>query len=171
MATTTNNGWTTPDDTDLVKDGALAIRDLGQEIDTSVGTGLLAWTAYTPTFSNLTLGNGTISFAYAKLGKIVEVRGVITFGSTTSVTGGIQFSTPITAVSSTGQPIVGHARYNDTGTANYFGNVLLNTTGQFATVCINAAGTYGSFAVVNATTPHTWANTDILSFQSTYQAA
>jgi hypothetical protein len=36
MATTTNYSWDTPDDTDLVKDGALAIRDLGQDIDTSV---------------------------------------------------------------------------------------------------------------------------------------
>ena len=35
MATTTNYGWGTPDDTDLVKDGALAIRDLGQDIDTT----------------------------------------------------------------------------------------------------------------------------------------
>jgi hypothetical protein len=35
MATTTNFGWTTPDDTALVKDGALAIRTLGQSIDTS----------------------------------------------------------------------------------------------------------------------------------------
>jgi hypothetical protein len=35
MATTTNYGWTTPDDTDLVKDGAAAIRSLGTAIDTS----------------------------------------------------------------------------------------------------------------------------------------
>jgi hypothetical protein len=35
MATTTNYGWTTPDDTDLVKDGAAAIRTLGQNIDTA----------------------------------------------------------------------------------------------------------------------------------------
>jgi hypothetical protein len=35
MATTTNYGWTTPDDTDLVKDGAAAIRTLGSSIDTS----------------------------------------------------------------------------------------------------------------------------------------
>jgi hypothetical protein len=35
MATTTNFGWTTPDDTGLVKDGALAIRTLGSAIDTS----------------------------------------------------------------------------------------------------------------------------------------
>lgn len=36
MATTTNFGWTTPDDTDLVKDGAAAIRTLGSGIDTSL---------------------------------------------------------------------------------------------------------------------------------------
>jgi hypothetical protein len=36
MATTTNFGWVTPDDTSLVKDGAAAIRTLGQSIDTSM---------------------------------------------------------------------------------------------------------------------------------------
>jgi hypothetical protein len=36
MATTTNYGWTTPDDTSLVKDGASAIRTLGSSIDTTV---------------------------------------------------------------------------------------------------------------------------------------
>lgn len=35
MATTTNYGWTTPDDTGLVKDGASAIRTLGSSIDTT----------------------------------------------------------------------------------------------------------------------------------------
>ena len=36
MATTTNFGWTTPDNTGYVKDGALAIRTLGSAIDTSL---------------------------------------------------------------------------------------------------------------------------------------
>jgi hypothetical protein len=36
MATTTNYGWETADDTDLVKDGALAMRTLGSAIDTTV---------------------------------------------------------------------------------------------------------------------------------------
>lgn len=36
MATTTNFGWETPDDTDLVKDGAAAMRTLGSAIDTSM---------------------------------------------------------------------------------------------------------------------------------------
>ncbi len=40
MATTTNYGWTTPDDSSLVKDGAAAIRTLGSSIDTSLNTAL-----------------------------------------------------------------------------------------------------------------------------------
>jgi hypothetical protein len=36
MATTTYFGWTTPDNTDLVKDGASAIRTLGSAIDSSM---------------------------------------------------------------------------------------------------------------------------------------
>lgn len=40
MATTTNYGWETPDDTDLVKDGALAMRTLGNSVDTTLGTAL-----------------------------------------------------------------------------------------------------------------------------------
>jgi len=39
MATTSNFGWPTPDDTDLVKDGASAIRSLGSAIDTTVAAG------------------------------------------------------------------------------------------------------------------------------------
>ncbi len=35
MPTTSNFGWTTPADTDLVKDGAAAIRTLGNGVDTS----------------------------------------------------------------------------------------------------------------------------------------
>jgi hypothetical protein len=38
MATTTNYGWSTPDDTALVKDGAAAIRTLGSSVDTTTKT-------------------------------------------------------------------------------------------------------------------------------------
>ena len=37
MATTTNFGFSTPDDTGLVKDGALNIRTLGSAVDTRFG--------------------------------------------------------------------------------------------------------------------------------------
>lgn len=36
MATTSNYSWPTPDDTDLVRDGAAAIRALGSAADATV---------------------------------------------------------------------------------------------------------------------------------------
>lgn len=50
MATSTNFGWSIPDNTDLVKDGALAIRTLGNAIDSSfVGVAINAQTGVTYT--------------------------------------------------------------------------------------------------------------------------
>jgi hypothetical protein len=64
MATTTNYGWTTPDDTALVKDGASAIRTLGSSIDTSVKSLSPGTTAgdvdyYTSSTAKARLGIGT----------------------------------------------------------------------------------------------------------------
>ncbi len=51
MATTPIFGWTTPADTDLVKNGALAMRTLGDSIDASMGQMTLnAQTGTTYTF-------------------------------------------------------------------------------------------------------------------------
>lgn len=67
MATTTNYGFEIPDDTDLVKDGALAMRDLGQDVDTTLGTALnnklhaglvlISSTAITNGVSTVTISN------------------------------------------------------------------------------------------------------------------
>jgi hypothetical protein len=42
MASTTNFGWSTPDDTALVKNGASAIRTLGSNADTTVQNQVIA---------------------------------------------------------------------------------------------------------------------------------
>jgi hypothetical protein len=74
MATTTNYGWDTPDDTDLVKDGASAIRTLGSSIDTTTKnlnpqttTGALAYRSATANI-NTALPIGTA-------GQILAVSG------------------------------------------------------------------------------------------------
>jgi len=65
MATTTNYGWDTPDDTDLVKDGAAAIRTLGSSVDTTTknlnpqtSTGAIAYRSATANV-NTALAIGT----------------------------------------------------------------------------------------------------------------
>ena len=97
MATTTNNGWTTPDDSQAFKLGANAMRTLGQAIDTSVGTGLLAWTNYTPTVTTATgsITSKTIYQAkYAVLGKLGFVLFDLGIGTNGTGGGKLSFTLP-----------------------------------------------------------------------------
>jgi hypothetical protein len=73
MATTTNYGWDTPDDTDLVKDGAAAIRTLGSSIDTTTknlnpqtSTGAIAYRSAT--------ANVNTALAIGTAGQILQVN-------------------------------------------------------------------------------------------------
>jgi hypothetical protein len=91
MATTTNYGWDTPDDTDLVKDGAAAIRTLGSSIDTTTKnlnpqttTGALAYRSATANVNTalpigtagqvLTVAAGVPSWATPSAGDLTEVQ-------------------------------------------------------------------------------------------------
>ena len=76
MATTTNYGWTTPDDTALVKDGAAAIRTLGSSVDT--------------TTKNLNPETTLGDIAYRSSTANVKTRlGIGTTGQVLSVSGGV----------------------------------------------------------------------------------
>ena len=82
MATTTNYGWTTPDDTALVKDGAAAIRTLGSSVDT--------------TTKNLNPETTLGDIAYRSSSANVKTRlGIGTTGQILTVAGGVpSWATP-----------------------------------------------------------------------------
>jgi len=87
MATTTNYGWTTPDDTALVKDGAAAIRTLGSSVDTttkalnpSTTLGDIEYRSSTAN-TNTRLGIGTT-------GQILTVAGGVPSWATAAAVGG-----------------------------------------------------------------------------------
>jgi hypothetical protein len=97
MATTTNYGWDTPDDTDLVKDGALAMRDLGQDVETSlfsitngknVGMSLISaqsvTTAGTITFQNVF--SSTFENYYITITGVTSTSGQIAYRNANSGT-------------------------------------------------------------------------------------
>jgi hypothetical protein len=168
--TTTNNGWDYPTSTDYVKDGATAIQTLATDIDTSVGTGLLAWTSYTPTFTNFTLGNGTLTRRhYARLGKIVVLDVVVTLGSTSSVTGRIGVSLPVTSAFNFTQPTV--MCDLTAGGVNSNGVASQSSTTQIDLYALNIAGTYPTRANTSSTVPGTWTTGNTFAFQYTYEAA
>jgi len=172
MATTTNNGWVTPDNTAYVKDGASAIRSLGQSIDTSVGTGLLAWTAYTPTLTNATLGNGTLTAYYAKLGKIVITRIKFTLGSTSSIGTEPLFSLPVNKASTwfNFYDIAGPAYFNDSGTAQWHGACRLRDTNNIQPMFYSVSASKITPGTVSSVAPMTWTTNDELLLQITYEA-
>ena len=110
MATTTNYGWTTPDDTALVKDGASAIRTLGSSVDTTTKNlnpettlGDLAYRSSTANVKTrlglgtagqvLTVNSGANAPEWA-----APVTGGMTLISTTTLTGG---SVDLTSIPST----------------------------------------------------------------------
>jgi len=82
MATTTNYGWSTPDDTALVSQGAAAIRTLGSSVDTTVKALSPGTTAgdvdyYTSSTAKARLGIGTS-------GQVLSVSGGVPAWATVS---------------------------------------------------------------------------------------
>jgi hypothetical protein len=166
--TTPNNLWPVPTSTDYVKDGATAIESLGDAIDASVGNGLKAWVAFTPTLSGITVGTPFVSqFAFCQIGKTVHVRGYFVFGSGTACTGSIGLVPPVTAAMD--NTIVGNCMFVDAGTAAFNGVVRLPNTTLLNLVPLNTAGTYSTMVVTSSTIPFTWVAGDSFAFTATYQ--
>ena len=96
MASTPNRSWPTPDDNDLVRDGAAAIRALGDAIDGSVGIGFVyVGTRYYTSSGTFAKGDpfGDSSFDGAKM-RAIRVRMVGGGGGSggTNATGSNQVS-------------------------------------------------------------------------------
>ena len=115
MATTTNYGWTTPDDTALVKDGAAAIRTLGSSVDTttknlnpSTTLGDIEYRSSTAN-TNTRLGIGTTGQVLTVAGGVpswaTAASGGMTLLSTTTLSG---VTTTISSINQTYTSLVGY---------------------------------------------------------------
>ena len=125
--------------------------------------------AFTPTFTNFTLGDGTVTASYVLVNKLCFMTLKVTLGSTSSVTGTIVVDLPLTAASSIFYG--GNVVINDSGTANYVGFVYQSSTGAVIISIENVAGTYPIRANTSATVPMTWATGDVLNFTHVFEVA
>jgi hypothetical protein len=122
-----------------------------------------AWTAYTPTFVNFTLGNGTVTSFFCRNGKTVHLTGSITFGSTSSIATFAGFILPINS-----------ARIEQNGSSCYTDTGAVSVGGITRTTSVNIASwtmsnSLANFGAVGAAHPFTWGNGDILSWTLTYE--
>ena len=134
-----------------------------------------AWQSWTPSWTNLTVGDGTVVAKYIQIGKTVFFDAAITFGSTTSVTGsGVRLSLPLTSVNYTTafSRNLGDANFWDTsGSSIAAGFCSWVSTTLVEAVIFNASSTYVVNTAVSSTAPFTWATGDVLSIHGFYEVA
>ena len=128
-----------------------------------------AWISWTPTYTNLIVGNGTISARYKQIGKTVFIKHSFTFGSTSSISGNVTLTLPITAksdslysstmvnlVDADGSYSIGHVWHNGQTTMQVWG--------------VTPSGSRIAWTGLSSTFPHTWATSDSINFVYTYEA-
>lgn len=136
-----------------------------------VGQGIpQTWQSYTPALGNLS--GGTINYAkYIQIGKTVHVRFKYTLAGA-GVAGEVTVALPVAAhadyANSTITPLLSSVALRDTGTATFIGGAYWGT-GQVAVLRFGNAS--GSTQGLSSTVPFTWANTDIILFELSYEAA
>lgn len=144
MATTTNYGWTTPDNTAYVKDGASAIRTLGSSIDTTVaslGQGVKSYKVDTAATLTLTSTTETSFFSAPSFtpvaSRLYEIT--VTIGQLTKTT-------------AAGNMTIRLRKDSVSGTVLSTGNFVVVTVGMGYPYTKTIVGTLGSTAFVPTVT-------------------
>jgi hypothetical protein len=142
--------------------------------DSTAATGLKYggnWISYTPTFTNLTVGNGTVTGVYNRIGDVVYVVVRLNWGSTTSITGGVAISNPVNADAD--YEFLGDATFWAIGTSGVLspGKIWGIGAGSSGVYVQNTSGTYTVLNEVTNTVPFTWATGNIFRLQFQFKAA
>lgn len=132
-----------------------------------------AWTAWTPTWTGLTVGNATQDSAYMRVGRLIVARLSITFGSTSSFSGAFTATLPVAANAAFVDFFsVGTALLKDADSSFKLGHVLMASTTavKFTSFNVNAT-TRALYNAVSNTDPMTWTTNDAIFASFSYEAA
>jgi hypothetical protein len=146
--------------------------------DSTAATGLAwaslgAYTSWTPVITGITVGNGTTSAFYTQIGNFVNAQFRFTLGSTSSVTGGIGFSLPVTADTATIPTYSSHSMvtYNDAGVSQSVGFASFDSTTTVLCFAANSSGSYVSTTTAQPGIPFAFGNGDNIVANLIYKAA
>lgn len=133
-----------------------------------------AWASWTPTWTNLTVGNGTVTAKYAQVGKTIRARIHLVCGTTTSKSGEVSFTLPTTPLAEHYGHLVhpiGTALWQDFGTTTFGGAVYFNGATTATVRYYRSDTTQLETAVASAGSPMTFAANDSLGMEITYESA
>jgi hypothetical protein len=137
-----------------------------------------AWTAFTPTWNNLTIGNGVYNRShFTQIGKTAIVAVDFTLGSTSAVTGDIQMTVP-SGISRQSAFVTGHAQGGFVRTTATYPLVVVSSISNAALFLLRISQTETGTNPQNvrainasATSPFTWTTGDRIFVSTTYEVA
>ena len=130
------------------------------------------WTTWTPSYTNLTVGSGTVVARYCQIGsELVQFYWSFVLGSGSAVATAPTISLPVaasTSMSSTGNFQLGSVKLTDASAGDWMGLGVLTSTTVLTLVYLAATA---QIANITATAPFTWVSTDMLSISGSYEVA
>jgi hypothetical protein len=179
---TTLDTFTNPLSTDVLTSPSHAqqhsdLNDAVEALEAKVAIGntvLGTYTAYTPTFTSITVGNGTLAAQFCRVNNFVHAFGSLIFGSTSVMSSNPIMTLPTTtSITEVRTGIVlGTVVYSTaagTATFGYLDGRASVNNGEFQV--FNASTTYLTRSNPSATVPFTWAVDCFIRWNIYYKAA
>jgi hypothetical protein len=146
--------------------------DTGREL-TYDGTGWIIMAepvqSFTPSFGNVTLGNGSRTGLYRRSDGWLEFVAYIVLGSTSSVGGSVTLTLPVTATNIVSDQL--RVALTDTSAGQiYMGRANANATAPTIYYALVSGGLVG-LNTLSATAPFTWAAGDAIEVSGRYAMA
>jgi hypothetical protein len=156
--------YTTKNNGDSIQ--AAHVNELQDEV-TAIETDLIkTWSAWSPTWTNVTVGDGTVVARYFKLGRMVWFELHFTLGSTSAVSGLASVDLPVDAAGVAAFN-VGHGEVIDASGFQYGAYTRLTAVDRMAIFVDNGTSAVQLAPLV----PFTWTQTDGISLIGFYEAA
>jgi hypothetical protein len=129
------------------------------------GTSFGPWTSYTPTIGGVTLGNGSATGGYVKIGRTVIFWAQFGVGSTTTFSGNIFIGLPFTANS---QYALQATLYTVAG--GFFPIWCYASNNAAELFAVNSASTYGTLEYATSTKPTSLTTSSRFYVSGSYEA-
>ena len=128
--------------------------------------------SWTPTLTNITLGNGTVNAHYAQVNEFVHFEIEFEMGSTTSLsTTSMGFSVPVAYAGTLTFPVVGSGWTRPQNSTIYPITVVLGSSTSKIVPYFYQNVTYVQSVSVRSSLPETWNSSGVLYMSGSYRVA